>query len=78
MRKSGNAKGRNLDYTELKIPESLTASNTDISIEDKKWLFRCRVGDIKVKWNRTWKYEYNSCSGKCPETQEHLLICKKK
>ena len=78
-RKSENAKGRNLNYSELKMQEYFTATNTDISIEEKKWLFRCRVDDIEVKGNNTWKYEDISCyycSENCPETQEHLLFCK--
>ena len=60
-RNSENVKVRNFNYRELKMQEYLTATNTDISIEEGKWLFRGRVKDIEVKGNKTWKYEDILC-----------------
>ena len=37
-RKSKISKGRILNYSELKMQEYLTPTNTDISIEEKKWM----------------------------------------
>ena len=49
-----------------------------MSIEDKKWLFKCRVEDLDIRGNQRWKYSdinYQSCKTNVEETQEHILIC---
>ena len=78
-RTSDNRKGKHLKYTNLKMAEYLCPSNSDISIDEKKWLFKCRVDDLDLKANRKWQYENISCSS-ChsnnDENQEHLLLCK--
>ena len=78
-RTSENKKGKHLKYTKLKMAEYLCPSNIDISIDEKKWLFKCRVDDIDLKSNRRWQYEdisCSSCNSNSEDNQEHLLICK--
>ena len=53
-------------------------SDIDISIDERKWIFKCRVNDIDIRGNFRWKYESiycTSCNDGSEETQEHLLSC---
>ena len=50
-RKSENAKGRNIKYEEFAMAEYLCPGDEVLSIEDKRWLFKCRVEDVDVKGN---------------------------
>ena len=53
--------------------------DTDMSIEEKKWLLKCRGEDIPVKANRRWQFENiicSSCNTNSEETQSHILECK--
>ena len=77
-RTSEHAKGKYIQYDELKMSEYLCPSEINISIDERKWLFKCRVDDIDVKGNRRWKYNdvsCNSCAKGVPETQQHILEC---
>ena len=79
-RNSENAKGKKIIYEEFSIAEYLNPSDENLSIEDKKWLFKCRVEDIEVKGNHRWKYQditCLSCQEGVIETQTHLLYCEK-
>ena len=67
-------------YEDFSIAEYLNPSDENLSIEDKKWLFKCRVEDIEVKGNHRWKHSditCFSCQEGVIETQTHLLYCKK-
>ena len=78
-RKSANAKGKYLFYSELKMADYLAPSDIEASIEEKKWLFKCKVEDIDVKCNRRWQNEITicqSCNENTEETQCHILFCK--
>lgn len=77
-RQSEHSKGRNIRYTHLKMADYFTSINTDLTIEDKKWMFLCRMEDIEVKANKRWKYEdilCKSCELQTEETQQHVLFC---
>ena len=77
-RVSENAKGKHIKYEQYNIAYYLSAHEEDITIEDKKWIFKCRVEDINIKGNQRWKYENiycNSCKENIEETQEHILYC---
>ena len=50
-RKSENAKGKILHYECLKMQNYLLPSNL-ISIEEQKWIFKCRTDDINIKANK--------------------------
>ena len=50
-----------------------------MSIGEKIWTFKCRVDEIEVKSNNTWKYDDLSCNfcfeDDMKDTQQHILIC---
>ena len=60
------------------MADYLCPSDEEISIEEKIWLFKCRVEDINVKGNHRWKHNDLSCFS-CKkgiiETQTHILYC---
>ena len=51
-RTSVHAKGKAIEYSDLSMAEYLSPSDLDISIDDKKWLFKCRTEDIDLSSNR--------------------------
>ena len=78
QRISDNAKGKDLNYSSLKMAEYL-GPDSDISIDEKKWLFQCRMEDINVKANQRWQFDdiaCSSCDTNSDETQSHILECK--
>ena len=54
-RHSEHAKGKLLKYSKLEMQAYLSASDVNISIEEKKWLFLCRIKDIDPGTNHRWK-----------------------
>ena len=77
-RTSNHARGKELKYSELKMANYLCPSDVNISIDEKKWLFKCRVEDIEVKANRRWQNDNISCLScnfNVDETQSHILTC---
>ena len=78
-RKSDNAKGKILEYENFCMPDYLCPTEEDITIEERKHLFKCRVDDLNVKGNQRWKHQdisCLSCKKQEDETQCHLLFCK--
>ena len=77
-RKSENAKGRNIQYIEHCLQTYLKETEIDLSLDEKKWIFKCRTDDIDLKGNFQWKYETHSCIS-CKqnifENNDHLLNC---
>ena len=72
---SENAKGKLLIYTDLEKSEYLTPIESELSIQDKKWLFKSRLEDIDIpqKWNNE-----NIICKHCPTielNQKHLFEC---
>ena len=50
-------------------------SDTDMTIEENKWAFKCRIEDIDVKANKRWQNEdltCLSCNTNKIETQHHI------
>ena len=75
---SDHAKGMWIIYEEYIMSEYLCPHGEDISIEERKWIFRCRVDYLDVKANRTWMYQDISCSSclqNIDETQYPILNC---
>ena len=75
-RNSENAKGKLLIFSDFEICEYLTTKEYDFSIEEKKWLFKCRLEDIDIP--RKWNNESILC-GNCKDIefdQRHLFECK--
>ena len=60
-RTSVNAKGKQIIYNNFTMADYLCPSDEEISIEEKIWLFKCRVEDINVKGNHRWKHKDLSC-----------------
>ena len=60
------------------MPEYSSPNEEDLSIEEQKWIFKCRVEDIQIKGNHRWKFQdisCFSCKQNTEKTQEHLLHC---
>ena len=77
-RNSENSKGKLINYDEFKMADYLTNTEEDVTIEEQKWIFKCRVEDMKIKGNQRWKYEDISCPScmtNVEETQSHILVC---
>ena len=79
-KKDSHEKVRHIKYESLKMQSYLKSNDLNISIRDRQFLFQCRVNDIDLRTNRTWKYEEThciSCKDKNqPETGAHILECK--
>ena len=61
------------------MQEYLMETDIDISLDEKKWIFKCRTNDVDLKANFQWKHENiwcHCCDEDTPETNEHLLHCK--
>ena len=61
----------------MKMAGFLSPSQVDISIEEKKWLIKCRFEDIDISCNNRWKNENLYCTN-CILTemdQQHLFLC---
>ena len=75
-RNSENAKGKLLIFSDFEMSEYLITKEYDFSIEEKKWLFKCRLEDIDIP--RKWNNESILC-GNCKDIefdQRHLFECK--
>ena len=53
-RVSENAKGKQFKYEEYIIADYLCSNEENTSIEDKKWMFRCKVEDINIRGNQRY------------------------
>ena len=49
---SERAKRKLLEYNELILSEYLSSNENDISIDERKWVFKCRIEDIDINTNR--------------------------
>ena len=77
-RSSDHSKGKQLIYNDMKIAGYLSPSDIDISIDEKKWLLKCRLEDIDLSCNFRWKNKNIYCNY-CFSTemdQKHILSCK--
>ena len=63
-------------FSNFEINEYLTTKDYEFSIEEKKWLFKCRLEDIDIP--RKWKNESILCgkSNDIEFDQRHLFECK--
>ena len=74
-RNSDREKGKYLEYNELNISDYLIPTENELSIDERKWVFKCRIEDICINTNRKWNNEESKCT-KCTNTimnQRHLL-----
>ena len=79
-RTSDYAKGRKINYDKLELQDYLKETECDLSLDEKKWIFKCRTDDIDIRGNFQWKYSNHfciSCGENVIEDNEHLTLCKK-
>ena len=79
-KKSKRQNKHRIKYDSLFMAEYLQENDFGFSVQQKRNLFKCRMQDIDVKANRSWKYENINCMA-CNEpnqleTQEHVLYCR--
>ena len=65
---SENAEGKKIIYEEFVMAEYLSKNEEDMSIDEQKWLFNCKVEDIDFKANHKWKYNNIFCQS-CNKNQ---------
>ena len=74
---SENSRGKKLDYIGLEMAGYLSSEETELSIDEKKWLLKCKIEDIDISENAIWNKGDQICEN-CPNevfTQKHLLEC---
>ena len=67
-RNSKNAKGKKITYEKFVMADYLSPNEEDMSIDEQKWLFNCKVEDIDIKANHKWKYNNIFCQS-CKKNQ---------
>ena len=78
-KKLSHEKVRHIKYKNLDMAEYLKANESNFSVKERQFLFKCRVNDIDAKANRSWKYPDTYCIA-CNdqttiETGRHILEC---
>ena len=62
------------------MEEYLRACEINTSVQERPFLFQCRMQDIDLRANRPWKYSDNFCISCKDESKEetglHILECK--
>merc|ERR1712080_251037 len=77
-KKSQRKKYKKLIFETFKMAPYLNDNDCKLSVEERQFLFKCRIEDIDVRANRKWKYnEINClmCNSEEIETQIHILEC---
>ena len=79
VKKENRKKYKSIKYDCLKMSKYLQEDDFGFTVKEKQNLFKCRMNDIDVKANRSWKYEDLNCMA-CnepnrSETQQHVLVC---
>ena len=60
------------------MADYLRPNEEDMTIDEQKWLIKCRTEDVDAKANHRWKYNDVFCSACMKneiETQGHILFC---
>ena len=77
-KKSNRDFKKHIFYTQLELASYLQENYFGYFFREKQYIFQCRMNDIDVKANRSWKYQdltFKSCITNKTETQEHILLC---
>ena len=77
-RQSEHAKGKQLNYIEFELQEYLSPNDEYLTIEEQKWIFKCRTEDLEIKGNQRWKFQdisCFSCKKNIDKTQSHFFFC---
>ena len=81
-KKKRHEKVRHMKRDNLEIAACLKSSDIEeeLSIRERQFLFQCRVSNIDIRANRTWKYAETHCIAckdkNIQETGAHILECK--
>ena len=79
-KKKGHNKVKHIEFENLEMAGYLKSTDLELSVRERQFLFQCRVSDIDVRANRTWKYNEShciACNDKAiEETGNHMLECK--
>ena len=79
-KKLSHEKVKHIEYQKLELAGYLKPTEVQMSTKEGQFLFQCRVSDIDIKANRTWKYSETHCVSckniAIKETGLHLLECK--
>ena len=61
------------------MAQYLKPNGENLSVQERQFLFQCRVNDIDARANRTWKYRETFCVAckdkSIEETGIHILQC---
>ena len=52
---------KHIQYKNLEMLKYLRESELNISVQQRQYLFQCRVKDIDIRAHRTWKYDELYC-----------------
>ena len=71
---------RDIRYRAYEMAGYLKQNEYFLSVRGRQFLFQCRVNDIDVRANRSWKYKETHCLAFKDESTEdtgrHILECK--
>ena len=70
---------KHIKYNTLEMASYLKEGDVKLSVQERQYLFQCRVNDIDLRAHRTWKYEETFCIS-CQDTNQiedisHILTC---
>ena len=68
-----------MKHNELEMADYLKENDLHLSVDKRKWIFKCRTCDLDVKGNRKWNYvnfKCDFCDTNSDDTQEHTITCK--
>ena len=68
-----------IKYKTFKMASYLKKGDVKLSVQERQYLFQCRVNDIDLRAHRTWKYE-ETFRISCQDTNQtenisHILAC---
>ena len=76
--KSEHSTIAHIEHKEWKMADYLAPTELELSIEERKYIFKCRSKDLDLKMNKFWMYEKSDKLCVCEkyeETQSHIIEC---
>ena len=68
-----------MKHNELEMADYLKENDLHLSVDKRKWIFKCRTCDLDVKGNRKWNYvnfKCDFCDTNSDHAQEHTIASK--
>ena len=69
---------RHIKYSNWKMADYFSPSESNMSIEERKFIFKCRCEDLYLKTTKPWLYETEDIMCVCSqfeETPSHIIQC---